>query len=136
MPKTFSFQLSGPSFIGLYVRDVKASGEFYEKKMGFKRYPFSFPNAVQFMTYPLPFAVIQALPGMDLDRYPKPTNANSIWFKTNNSQLVHDALLESGVKILKPVTDGPFGKQFTIEDPDGYAIAIYDRDLPNTITVE
>jgi hypothetical protein len=32
MSKTFSFQLSGPSFIGLYVRDVKASGEFYEKK--------------------------------------------------------------------------------------------------------
>jgi catechol 2,3-dioxygenase-like lactoylglutathione lyase family enzyme len=35
MPK--EFELSGPAFVGLMVRDAAAAAEFYEKKLGFRR---------------------------------------------------------------------------------------------------
>lgn len=130
MPK--KFELSGPAFVGLFVRDVAASAEFFEKKLGFRRDPEVFPvqPSVAFLSYPIPFAVMQAPPGIDLDNIPRPVRAPAIWFKTANSQVVHDALVEAGVTILRPPSDGRFGRQFTFVDLDGYAITIYDRDAP------
>src|SRR4051794_33067015 len=63
---TMNFELSGPAFIGLMVRDVKASAEFYEKTLGFRRDPDDFGTnggAVAFLSYPIPFAVVPAPPG-------------------------------------------------------------------------
>jgi catechol 2,3-dioxygenase-like lactoylglutathione lyase family enzyme len=126
-----NFELSGPSFVGLFVRDVDAAADFYEKKLGFRRDPEVFPRpAVAFQSYPVPFAVMQAPPGVDLDSLPRPHLVPAVWFKTANSQVVHDALVESGVTILRPPSEGRFGRQFTFVDPDGYAITIYDRDAP------
>ncbi len=126
-----NFELSGPAFVGLFVRDVEAAAEFYEKKLGFRRDPEGFGSqAVAFLSYPIPFAVRQAPPGVDLDSMPRPVRAPAIWFKTANSQVVYDALVADGVTILRPPSDGRFGRQFTFADPDGYAITIYDRDSP------
>ena len=130
MPK--NFELSGPAFIGLLVRDAQVSAEFYGKKLGFRRDPedFGTRDAVAFLSYPIPFAVRKAPPGVDLDSIPRPIGAPAVWFKTANSQVVHDALVEAGVAILRPPSTGRFGNQFTFLDPDGYAITIYDRDAP------
>jgi catechol 2,3-dioxygenase-like lactoylglutathione lyase family enzyme len=131
MPK--NFELSGPAFVGLFVRDVDAAADFYENKLGFRRDPEGFRvpgTGVTFLSYPIPFAVGQAPPGVDLDSLPRPHLVPAIWFKTANSQVVHDALVEEGVTILRPPTDGRFGRQFTFVDLDGYAITIYDRDAP------
>jgi predicted enzyme related to lactoylglutathione lyase len=128
------FELSGPSFIGLVVRDVGAAAEFYEKTLGFRRDPENFgtnnPSAVTFQSYPVPFAVMPAPPGVDLESIPRPIRFPAVWFKTANSQIAHDALVEAGVTILRPPSDGRFGRTFTFVDPDGYAITIYDRDSP------
>lgn len=129
MPK--HFEVSGPAFVGLPVRDVAAAANFYEQKLGFRRDPEQFPTpAVGFLTYPIPFAVMQPPPGVDLDSIPRPIRYPAIWFKASNSQAVHDALVEAGVTILRPPSDGRFGRQFTFVDLDGYAITIYDRDAP------
>jgi catechol 2,3-dioxygenase-like lactoylglutathione lyase family enzyme len=136
MAKKVSFELSGPTFIGIYVKDVKAAAEFYQKKLGFKPFPFNFPNAVQFLTYPIPFAVIQLPQGNDLDQIKRPITTPQILFKTKDSKIVYDALVELGVEIFKPLKEGPFGKEFTFVDLDGYAIRIYDSDIPNSITIE
>ena len=130
---SISFELSGPSFIGFMVRDLAVSAEFYEKTLGLRRDPEGFKapgNAVSFLTYPLPIALTQAPPGMDLDSIPRPIRFPAIWFKTANSQVVHDSLVAAGVTILRAPTEARFGKQFTFADPDGYAITIYDRDAP------
>jgi hypothetical protein len=37
---------------------------------------------------------MQAPPGMNVDSLPRPIAVPSIWFKTANSQVVHDALVE------------------------------------------
>jgi catechol 2,3-dioxygenase-like lactoylglutathione lyase family enzyme len=129
MPK--QFELSGPAFVGLFVRDVAASAAFYENVLGFRRDPEVFPTpSVGFLSYPVPFAVLQAPQGMDLDSLPRPIRVPSVWFKTADSQVVHDALVAAGITILRPPSDGRFGRQFTFVDPDGYAITIYDRDTP------
>src|SRR5262249_18427667 len=103
----------------------------YEKKLGFRRDPEDFGGqAVAFLSYPIPFAVRQAPPDANLDSIPRPVRAPAVWFKTANSQVVHDALVADGVTILRPPSTGRFGKQFTFADPDGYAITIYDHDVP------
>ncbi len=127
------FELSGPAFVGLMVRDVAASAEFYQKVLGFRRDPDTFGatgQAVAFLSYPIPFAVLQAPPGLNLDSLPRPMSFPAVWFKTANSQIVHDELVAAGVTILRPPVDGRFGRQFTFVDPDGYAITIYDHDAP------
>ncbi len=43
MPK--QFELSGPAFVGLVVRDVAAAADFYGKKLGFRRDPENFKTA-------------------------------------------------------------------------------------------
>ena|SRR2546428_3362603 len=128
MPK--NFDLKGPAFVGLRVRDVAAAADFYEKRLGLRRDPEVFPAGVGFLTYPIPFGLIQVPPGVDLDSIPRPILAPAIWFKTADSQAVHDALVEAGVTILRAPSDGRFGRQFTFVDLDGYAITIYDRDAP------
>ena len=128
MPK--NFELSGPAFVGLVVRDVAASAEFYEMKLGFRRDPEVFPRGVGFLTNTIPFGLVEPPAGLDLDKIPRPVLTPAIWFKTANSQIVHDALAKDGVTILRPISEGRFGRQFTFLDPDGYAITIYDRDAP------
>lgn len=129
MPK--HFDLKGPAFVGLRVRDVKASADFYEKTLGLRRDPEVFPNGgVAFLTLPIPLGLTQVPPDVDWDSIPRPILAPGIWFKAAESQAVHDALVEAGVSILRAPFDGRFGRQFTFVDPDGYAITIYDRDAP------
>jgi catechol 2,3-dioxygenase-like lactoylglutathione lyase family enzyme len=124
------FELSGPAFIGLRVRDLAVSTEFYEKVLGFRRDPEVFPNGVAFLSYPIPFALSPLPPGAGWENMPRPIETPAIWFRTANSQVVHDALVEAGVAILRPPADGRFGRVFTFADPDGYAITIYDHDMP------
>lgn len=127
-----NFDLKGPAFVGLQVRDVKASADFYEKTLGLRRDPAAFPNgAVAFLTYPIPFGLTQLPSGIDWDSIPRPVQTPGIWFKAADSQAVHDALVGAGVTILKTPSDGRFGRQFTFVDLDGYAITIYDRDAPD-----
>jgi catechol 2,3-dioxygenase-like lactoylglutathione lyase family enzyme len=127
------FELSGPAFVGLMVRDAEASAAFYQKMLGFRRDTENFSRgAVAFLSYPIPFAVMEPPPGVDLDAMPRPVRSPAIWFKTADSQKVHDALVKAGVTIVRPPSDGRFGRQFTFLDPDGYAITVYDRDAPPT----
>ena len=126
-----NFDLKGPAFVGLKVRYVKASADFYEKTLGLRRDPQVIPNGgVAFLTLPIPFGMTPAPADMDWDSIPRPIETPGIWFKAANSQAVHDALIEAGVRILKAPSDGRFGRQFTFMDLDGYAITIYDRDAP------
>jgi catechol 2,3-dioxygenase-like lactoylglutathione lyase family enzyme len=122
------FELSGPAFVGFAVKDLAISTEFYEKTLGFRRDPNTVPNAVAFLSYPIPFALRQA--PAELEGVAHLMRIPAVWFKTANSQIVHDVLVAAGVTILRPVAEGRFGRTFTFADPDGYAITIYDRDAP------
>ena len=119
--------VSGPDFIALQVRDVEAAAQFYESRLGLTRAPSAPPGAVVFTTSPIPFAVREPLPGVDLDSGDRPGNGMALWLKCDDSKALHDSLAESGVEILRAPTSSPFGLTFTLVDLDGYAVTIHDE---------
>lgn len=120
--------VTGPDFLALQVRDLDRAAEFYETSLGLRRLPAGPPGAVVFDTAPVPFAVREPLPGVDLDAAsPRPGLGVSLWLHAENSQALHDQLVVAGVPIAVAPMDGPFGRTFTFLDPDGYAITIHDR---------
>ncbi len=58
-------RVTGPDFVALQVRDLEASGRFYEERLGLERVSEGPPNAVVFRTEPIPFAVREST--VDLD---------------------------------------------------------------------
>ena len=121
---------TGPDFLALQVRDLDRSAEFYETRLGLRRAPQSPPGAVVFATTPIPFAVREPLPGVDLDgATPRPGLGVALWLAADDSQALHDQLAGDGVPIVSAPVDGPFGRTFTFSDPDGYAITVHDRSF-------
>lgn len=119
--------VTGPDFISLQVRDLDASRAFYERFLGLVPAPASPPGAVVFQTTPAAFAVRTALPGTDLDAAPAPGTGVALWLHATDVQGIHDALVAAGRTIAAAPADGPFGRTFTLVDPDGYRVTLHDR---------
>lgn len=117
---------SGPGFISLQVRDLEASGAFYERYLGFTRQAGP-PNAVVFGTAPVSFAVRSAAPGVDLDSVSQLGLGVGIWMHAPDVQGIHDVLAADGVTITSAPVDGPFVRTFAFADLDGYQITLHDR---------
>jgi len=118
-----------PGFVSIAVTDVVRSAAFYEKHLGAVRDTFDFgPDAVAFVGWPT-FAISSVRrPGQ---AGPSPeTTTIQLWWRASDAQALHDSVAAAGVPILVPPFDGPFGRQFTMADPDGYRITIYERDQP------
>ena len=122
--------ISGPGFVSLLVRNVTAAADFYEHKVGLMRDPQAFPGSVAFKSSPIPFAIIQAPTGVNLDSLPTPGLGISVWLKATDGQAAYEALSKAGVTIRKPPYDGPFGRTFVFVDLDGYPITVYEQDEP------
>src|ERR1700733_3886560 len=116
----------GPDFLALQVRDLQGAAAFYEQPLGIERAASSPPDAVVFATEPIPFALRDPLPGTDLDRG-QPGLGVALWLRADDAQVLHDQLAQHDVTILTEPIDGPFGRTFTLRDPDGYAITIHDK---------
>ena len=87
--------VSGPDFIALQVRDVEAAAQFYESQLGLTRAPAAPPGAVVFTTSPIPFAVREPLPGIDLASGDRPGNGVALWLRCDDAQALHDSLAEA-----------------------------------------
>lgn len=120
--------VTGPDFVALQVRDTERAAEFYQSKLGLRRLPESPPGAVVFATTPIPFAVREPLPGVDLDAAtPRPGAGVALWMHADDAQELHDLLAAAGVQILSAPSDTAFGRAFTFVDPDGYAVTVHDQ---------
>jgi len=118
-------KLLGPDFIALQVRDLATSQQFYTEQLGLELAPQSPPNAVVFRTTPIPFAV--RAPAIDLNASEHLGWSVALWFLADDADALHDKLAASGVQIPQPIQDGPFGRQFTFVDPDGYQVTVHGR---------
>lgn len=119
--------VTGPDFVALQVRDVERSASFYQQHLGLTRAKLSPPGAVVFDTTPIPFAVREPLPGVDLTGVSHPGLGVALWLQADDAQALHDRLATAGVPIVAPPVDGPFGRAFTFTDPDGYATTIHNK---------
>ncbi|WP_030326093.1 VOC family protein [Streptomyces sp. NRRL B-3229] len=119
--------VTGPDFISLQVRDLDASQAFYERYLGLVRSPAGPPHAVVFETKPIAFALRDLLPGTDLDSVDQPGIGVALWLHATDVQGIHDALVADGRIIVSAPVDGPFGRTFTLADPDGYQVTLHDR---------
>ncbi|MGK9147865.1 VOC family protein [Plantibacter flavus] len=119
--------VTGPDFISLQVSDLDASQAFYEQYLGLVRSPAGPPHAVVFQTEPIAFALRDIVPGTDLASGEHPGVGAAIWLHATDVQDIHDALVADGHPIASAPIDGPFGRTFTLTDPDGYRITLHDR---------
>ncbi|MFS0734937.1 VOC family protein [Microbacterium sp. 1P10UB] len=119
--------VTGPDFISLQARDLAASQAFYEQYLGLVRSQSGPSHAVVFETSPIAFALRDIVPGTDMDAAPEPGIGAAIWLHATDVQAIHDALVADGHTIVSAPIDGPFGRTFTLADPDGYRITLHDR---------
>ena len=114
-------KLLGPDFISLQVRNFSASRTFYIETLGFTVDPrFDTPDFVLFDTNSIPFALTEAK--VNLDQAPQPGWGVTLWIDCDHVDELHARLEASGVTIMTPPFDGPFGRTFVFVDPDGYHI--------------
>ena len=116
----------GPDFVALQVADLDAAAAFYHDALGLRRAPQSPPGAVVFDTAPVPFAVREPLPGVDLSAGPA-GNGVALWLLADDAPALHDALTDRGVEVVRGLADSPFGQTFTFRDPDGYLVTVHDQ---------
>ncbi len=99
--------VTGPDFIALQVHDLQRAATFYETHLGLRRAPAAPPGAVVFATTPIPFALRDPLPGVDLDAAsPRPGLGMALWLHADDASAVHNTLAAAGVGELV-ATDRP-----------------------------
>ena len=99
--------VAGPDFVALQVRNLEEAAHFYEFRLGLHRAVVSPPGAVVFDTTPIPFAVREPLPGVDLNALgARPGLGVALWLRADDAQALHDALEAAGIDPGGPST-GP-----------------------------
>ena len=118
-------KLIGPDFISLQVRDLEAAKLFYMKHLSLTLADRSPPGAVLFDTTPITFAIRK--PMIDLSASERLGWGVSIWLACDDADTFHERLKADGVTILSPIQDGPFGRFFSFQDLDGYAVTLHTK---------
>jgi predicted enzyme related to lactoylglutathione lyase len=113
-----------PDFITLQVQDLLKSLWFYGEVLGLKASPEIRPNAVTFATQTIGFAIRESQ--IDLDAGTQPGHGIIFWFRTKDAAKLCQHLKDQKIQITQDLADGPFGKMFTVRDPDGYEITVHD----------
>ncbi len=111
-------------FVSIQVLDMKKSEAFYTDILGFKKGLAPNPHAVVFETGAGSIFAIRT-PLVDLEKIDIKGAGISIWFKVLNPDMLYQNLQEKQIPIIQPIADGPFGRVFTLRDPNGYAITIH-----------
>ena len=103
---------------------IPVIGYVYSEVLGLKESPEKRPNAFAFATRPCGFAIRKSI---DRDcPPPNPGQGVIIWFRSDDAASLYRVLKERAVPMTTELADGPFGKTFTLRDPDGYLITIHD----------
>lgn len=113
----------GPDFIALQVRDMAKSRQFYVERLGLQTAPQSPPGAIVFQTAPIPFAIRE--PMVDLDAVERLGWGVALWISCDDADALATSLEQAGVDLAQQPQDGPFGRQFSVADPDGYLLTIH-----------
>lgn len=111
-------------FVGLQVRDLSRSKDFYTQVLGFEAVPQGRPDAIIFRTQEGAAFAIRT-PLVDLDAVPKLGWGVGVWVGTRDVEGLFARVQRLGAKVLRPPSDGPFGRFFMMIDPDGYQLTVH-----------
>ncbi|MFA5860219.1 MAG: VOC family protein [Candidatus Thermoplasmatota archaeon] len=127
------------SSVFLNVSDIEKSITFY-RSLGFKVTHQSFDEAEKITTYAdLSFRGAElGLGNMAWNDDPDfvewvrtPLGAGVlIYFTTTGVDAIHEAAKKAGAVIESPPTDRPYGRMFTLNDPDGYVVSFIQETKP------
>lgn len=111
-------------FVSLQVRDLEKTRSFYTDVLGFSVVPQERPDALVFRTsVGASFAVRKPL--VDLNAVQRLGWGVGLWFGAQEIDSLHERVRDCGATVLRPPADGPFGRMFVVEDPDGYQLTLH-----------
>ncbi|MEU6681354.1 VOC family protein [Streptomyces sp. NPDC046925] len=113
---------TGVDFVSLQVSDLGKSRAFYCETLGLPAAPTSPPGAQLIASRPVFMA-------LRTDITPEPGTAGrgvTLWIAVDDVDALHKAVTESGAKPEAEPADGPFGRMFTVSDPDGYRLTLHN----------
>lgn len=114
-------KLLGPDFFNLEVRDFAASRAFYTEVLGLSIDPrFDTDATVAFDTTSIPFALSKSKGNQDEASHPG--RGVTLWIDCDDVDGLYAKLEAAGATIIARPSDGPFGRNVTFADPDGYQI--------------
>lgn len=119
-----TFQVKGPDFIALQVKNLETAKQFYKNVVGLEPALQSPPDAVVFNTKPVAFALRKPL--VKLEEVNILGHGVSLWFGVQHVTALLEQLKTNNVEIVRPLSESPFGKTFTFRDPDGYLITAHE----------
>ncbi|MFJ8922049.1 VOC family protein [Streptomyces sp. NPDC102415] len=111
--------------LGVRVTRRDGAAAFFEERLGLRRAPDGPPHAVVFATGPVPFAVREPLPGVDLDGDARPGPGVALWPRTTDAGLLREQLVAPGTEDVTPLQDSPFGPVFTFTGPEGHRLTVH-----------
>ncbi|MEV8319021.1 VOC family protein [Streptomyces sp. NPDC059900] len=113
---------TGVDFVSLQVSDLEKSRAFYCDTLGLPAAPTSPPGAQLIASRPVFMA-------LRTDITPEPGTAGrgvTLWIAVDDVDALYKAVAESGAETEAEPADGPFGRMFTVADPDGYRLTLHN----------
>lgn len=113
---------TGPDFLSLQVSDLDRSRDFYCGVLGLAAAPASPPGAQILATEPIAMA-------LRTDAAPAAGTAGhgvTVWIACDDVDALHKTVTEYGTTPEGEPADGPFGRMFTVTDPDGYRLTLHN----------
>lgn len=113
------------TFASLQVKNLEASKDFYEKKLGFEignsnlqAYIFKYNQGEASFAIRTPLEPIE---GKELGI------GVALWFAVDeNVEVLKDKFIANGVTTTGPIIETPFGRAFHVKDLDGYKLTFLE----------
>ena len=112
--------LLGLNFVMLHVPDIEQARAFYTEKLGFVVEDQQ-PGFVQFKQN----AGMCAIFALQEHAGVSPHQGVELWWIVDNADTTYATLVSHGVETVSQPTDEPFGRAFTIKDPAGNIINMF-----------
>jgi lactoylglutathione lyase len=112
--------LLGLNFVMLHVPDIEQARAFYTEKLGMVVEDQQ-PGFVQFKQN----AGMGAIFALDEQAGASPYQGVELWWMVDNADATYAALVSNGVETVSQPADEPFGRAFTIKDPAGNSINMF-----------
>ena len=110
----------GLDFVMLHVPNIEQARTFYTEKMGFAVEDQQ-PGFVQFKQH----EDMGAIFALSEQASVSPHQGVELWWMVDNADATYATLVSNGVESMSQPADEPFGRAFTLKDPAGNSINMF-----------